>query len=182
MRIFHNRTVVQIVREVLGAHAGLGNPHLEVKVTSEYPLLEYTVQYAESDADFVRRQLERFGISLSWRHAVKSHTLLLSDEASALPAVAGDVRPYYGVSGYDRGNEDYFRLWSQAQRITTGAVRLTEYNFKMPNAAQDVDKLGDAAHPQGDVESYNWPGNCLDQNEGRGVVNRRLDAERGQGQ
>ena len=180
MRIFHNKTVIDIVEEVLGAYADLGNPHLEVRVTGEYPVLEYTVQYGESDADFIRRQLERFGITWSWRHEAGSHMLLLSDVASTLPEVPGSSRPYYGVKGYHRAGEEHFRLWSSAQRISTGAVRLTEYNFKTPTAAQEVDKLGDASHVQGDVESYDWPGDYLDQGEGRGVVNRRLDAERGQ--
>lgn len=180
MRIFHNKTVIQIVEDVLSAYSGLGNPHLDVQVTEDYPVLEYTVQYGESDADFVRRQLERSGITWGWRHETGSHTLLLTDAVFCLPAVPGGSRPYHSVDGYHRSDEEHFRLWSSALRITTGAVRLTEYNFKMPNAAQEVDKLGAACHTRGDVESYDWPGDYLDQSEGRGVVNRRLDAEQGQ--
>lgn len=179
-RIFHNKTVIQIVEEVLSAYAGLGNPHLDVQVMDEYPVLEYTVQCGESDANFVRRQLERASITWSWRHGVGSHTLLLSDAEFSLPTVPGNSRPYYGVDGYHRGDDEHFRLWSSTRRITTGAVRLTEYNFKTPNAAQEVDQTGDADHMQGNVESYDWPGDYLDQGDGRGVVNRRLEVERGQ--
>lgn len=180
MRIFHNKTVIQIAEEVLGDYADLGNPHLDVQVCDEYPVLEYTVQYGETDAGFVRRQLERHGITWSWRHEAGSHTLLLSDAAFTLPAVPGGARPYYGVDGYHRHEEEHFRAWSSARRITTGAVRLTEYNFKTPNAAQEVDHLGTADHSRGDVESYDWPGDYLDHGAGQGVVRRRLDTERGQ--
>lgn len=180
MRIFHNKTVIQIVEEVLSAYSDLGSPHLDVQVTDDYPALEYTVQYGESDADFVRRQLERAGITWSWRHDAGSHTLLLSDAEFSLPAVPGGSRPYYGTDGYHQADEEHFRRWSSARRITTGTVRLTEYNFKMPKAAQEVDQAGDAGHVRGDVESYDWPGDYLDQGEGRGAVKRRLDAERGQ--
>jgi len=81
---------------------------------------------------------------------------------------------------YHRHEEEHFRHWSASERITTGAVRLTEYNFKIPTSAQEVDQLSDASHPSGDIESYDWPGDYLNQGEGRGVVSRRLEAERGQ--
>ena len=180
MRIFHNKTVIQIIEDVLSAYAGLGKPHLDVQTTGDYPVLEYTVQYGESDADFIRRQMERFGITWSWKHEAGSHTLLLTDADFSLPDVPGKSRPYFGVDGYNRQEEEHFKIWSSAQRITTGAVRLTEYNFKTPNAAQEVNQTGDASHAYGDVESYDWPGDYLDQGEGRGVVARRTDAERGQ--
>lgn len=180
MRIFHNKTVIDIVKEVLSAYVGFGSPHLESRVTGDYPILEYTVQYGESDADFVRRQLERHGISWSWQHEAGNHTLVLSDASFSLPEIPGASRPYYGVGGFHQHDEEHFSLWSSGLRITTGAVRLTEYNFKIPMAAQEVGHMGDATHPGGDIESYDWPGDYLKQSEGQGVVNTRVEAERGQ--
>lgn len=179
MRIFHDKTVVQIVEEVLRNYADFGYPHLDVKLTGDYPTLEYAVQYGEADADFVRRQMERHGISWSWTHMAGSHTMVLTDAEVSLPQVAGGSRPFYGVDGYHRHKEEHFSVWSAAQRITTGAVKLTEYNFKRPNAAQEAGHLGTANHPKGDVESYDWPGDYLDQGEGRGNARRRLEEERG---
>ena len=180
MRIFHDQTVIEIVEAVLNDYAGLGNPHLDVQVTADYPVLEYTVQYGESDADFVRRQLERHGISWSWRHKAGNHTLVLSDAASSLPQAPGTTRPFYRIAGFHQHDEEHFSRWSPGQRITTGAVRLTEYNFKIPTAVQEVDQAGDASHPSGDIESYDWPGDYLTQGEGTGVVTSRLEQSRGQ--
>lgn len=180
MRIFHDQTVIEIVEAVLNDYAGLGNPHLDVQVTADYPVLEYTVQYGESDADFVRRQLERHGISWSWRHNAGNHTLVLSDAAISLPQVPGTTRPFYRIAGFHQHDEEHFSRWSPGQRITTGAVRLTEYNFKIPTAVQEVDQAGDASHPSGDIESYDWPGDYLTQGEGTGVVTSRLEQSRGQ--
>ncbi|MCF6446118.1 type VI secretion system Vgr family protein [Nereida sp. MMG025] len=130
MRIFHNKTAIQIVEEVLSDYADLSTPHLDVQVSEDYPVLEYTVQYGESDADFVRRQLERHGITWSWRHETGSHTMLLTDAKIALPMIPGGSRPFYVAEGYHRHEQEHFRTWSSARRIATGAVRLTEYNFK----------------------------------------------------
>ena len=180
-RIFHNKTVVQIVEEVLADYADLGEPHLRHTLFDDYPTLEYTVQYGESDADFARRLLERFGITWSWTHADGSHTLLLTDSVDPLPEVPGGTRPFHGVEGHQMGEEEHFRVWTGGERITGGAVRLTEYNFKTPHAAQEVDRTGDASHPKGGVESFDWPGDYLDQGAGKGVVARRLEGARGQG-
>ncbi|MBM2575330.1 type VI secretion system tip protein VgrG [Jannaschia sp. Os4] len=179
MRIFHSKTVIQIVEEVLSDYADLGDPHLEVAVSDDYPVLEYTVQYGESDADFVRRQLERHGISWGWAHAAGSHTMTLVDYVDALPALPGGARPYRPVDGHHMAEGEHFRTWHGGRRITTGAVRLTEYNFKTPRAVQEVHRLGDGVHPRGDVESYDWPGDYLEQAQGRGVVARRVEEERG---
>lgn len=59
-------------------------------------------------------------------------------------------------------------------------MRLTEYNFKIPTAVQEVDQAGDASHPSGDIESYDWPGDYLTQDEGTGVVTSRLEQARRQ--
>ncbi|MGH1368584.1 MAG: type VI secretion system Vgr family protein [Maritimibacter sp.] len=178
MRIFHEKTVVQIVEEVLADYASLSSPHLEIQLTDSYPVLEYTVQYNESDADFVQRQLERFGITWSWKHSAEGHTLLLTDATYSLPEVPGGSRPYYSVDGFHQHDEEHFSRWSAKARITTGKVRLTEYNFKTPNAGMEVEQEGDAAHPNGDIESYEWPGDYTEQGEGRAVVTRRLDEQR----
>jgi type VI secretion system secreted protein VgrG len=61
---FTIKTVVQICSEIFADYASLGDPALcLLKLSEDYPVLEYTVQYRESDLDFARRQMERHGIS-----------------------------------------------------------------------------------------------------------------------
>lgn len=62
----------------------LAIPALEMQLSQDYPeVLEYTVQYRRSDLDFARRQMERAGISFHFRHAMGSHTLVLTDDVLA---------------------------------------------------------------------------------------------------
>ncbi|WP_081251767.1 contractile injection system protein, VgrG/Pvc8 family [Rhodovulum sulfidophilum] len=49
-RIFHNKTVIEILTELLSAYADAGA--LTVELANDYPELEYTVQYRESDLAF----------------------------------------------------------------------------------------------------------------------------------
>jgi type VI secretion system secreted protein VgrG len=179
-RIFHNRTVVEILTEVFAPYAHLGQPAVEMRLDHAYRPLEYTVQYRESDADFARRLMERFGISHHVRCHAGGHTVVLSDAADRLDRVPGGRRPYRGTQTSHVSDEEHFRDWRQGTRVTTGAVRLTDWNFKTPQAAMAVDRTGDAAHAEGMHEGYDWPGDHLTQGMGRTVAAVRLAAERGQ--
>ncbi len=177
-KIFHNKTVVQIVEQVLGEYASLGDPALEVKLGETYPVLEYTVQFRESDLDFVRRQLERHGISFHFRHSAGNHTMVLTDDVMSHESIG--ERPYKSYDGHHQAEGEHFWDWSPERNLTTGAIRLIDYNFKSPSAAMEVDRLGDAAYAMGQLESYEYPGDYLDQEGGRVLAKVRMKQERGQ--
>ncbi|WP_103255612.1 type VI secretion system Vgr family protein [Tabrizicola aquatica] len=175
-RIFHNRTVVQILEELLADYADAGR--LVVETESDYPKLEYTVQFRESDLDFACRMMERHGISYHFRHHDGGHDMVLTDAAAA-HATIGD-REFHPDEGHHWIEDGHFWSWQPARRITTGAIRLTDYNFKKPHARMEVDRIGDAAHPQGRIESFDWPGDYLDLDRGKVVAALRGQSERGQ--
>ncbi|WP_374427074.1 type VI secretion system Vgr family protein [Paracoccus sp. (in: a-proteobacteria)] len=176
-RIFHNRNVVQILQELLGDYAALGDPALEISLSKDHPILEYTVQYRESDLDFARRQMERAGISFHFKHAMGSHTLVLTDDVLAHEEVG--ARPFKRYDGHHQYEQEHFWDWAPERNITTGAVRLTDYNFKKPTQAMEVDRLGDARHAQGQIESFDYPGDYLAQDVGKLVAGLRTEQERG---
>ncbi|MFM2389924.1 MAG: hypothetical protein RLZZ437_1479 [Pseudomonadota bacterium] len=179
-RIFHNMTVVDIIRKVLSSYSGLGSPALDVKLSGSYPVLEYTVQYRESDMDFVIRLMERFGISYHFVHQVGSHAMTLHDDAFDLPALSDGPREFHPVRLVDAGSAEHFWEWRAERRLTTGAVRLKDYNFKSPNARMEVFRAGNARYAHGDIESFDFPGDYLDEGAGRGVVAKRVQQESGQ--
>ncbi len=179
-RIFHTQTAPEIIETVLGAYARLGRPHLELRLGRTYPELEYTVQYRESDMAFACRLMERFGISYHFIHKQGNHTAVLTDSIEKHDNVPGGSRPYKGVDGHHQADEEHFWEWHPERNLVTGAVRLIDYNFKTPTAAMEVDQMGDAAYAEGQHEAYDYPGDYLDQGEGRGVANLRTLQERGQ--
>ena len=179
-RIFHNMTVVQIIEKLLQPYATLGDPALQTKLVEDYPVLEYTVQHRESDMDFAHRLMERFGISYHFQHKAGSHTLVLTDSLDHHDAVAGGDRVYKPYDGHHNTDAEHFWGWFPERRLTTGAVRLTDYNFKTPHAAMEVDRVGEAQYEQGQIESYDYPGDYLAQGQGKDVVGLRTRQERGQ--
>ena len=176
-RIFHNKTVIEILQELLSDYAGLSDPALEISLSKDYPSLEYTVQYRESDLDFARRQMERHGISFHFKHAMGSHTLVLTDDVLAHEEIGS--RPFKRYDGHHQYEQEHFWDWAPERNITTGAIRLTDYNFKKPTAAMEADRLGDARHAQGQIESFDYPGDYLAQDVGKLVAGLRTEQERG---
>ncbi|TWI33878.1 type VI secretion system Vgr family protein [Paracoccus sulfuroxidans] len=176
-RIFHNKTVVEIVREVLADYSSLGDPAFEIELSNEYPVLEYTVQYRESDLDFLRRQLERHGISFYFRHAMGSHTLVMTDDVLAHDSIG--ERPFKSYDGHHQSEQEHFWEWAPERNLTTGAIRLTDYDFKRPPQAMEVVQTGDAAYAQGQIESFDYPGGYTQQADGKMLGRLRTDQERG---
>ncbi|WP_421687328.1 type VI secretion system Vgr family protein [Tritonibacter scottomollicae] len=177
LRIFHNKTVVEILQDLLSDYAHLGNPHLEIALSDDYPELEYTVQYRESDLDFARRLMERFGISFHFRHGQGTHALVLSDDALSHEAVG--PRPYYGISQNKGAKGEHFWTWGPERRLTAGSARLTDYNFKTPMAAMEAERIRDAQYAEGHLEVYDYPGDYRELGRGKTVAQLRSDEERG---
>lgn len=169
-KIFHNLTVDQIVTQVLSDYAGLGAPHFELRLNDDYPVLEYTVQYNESDAAFCQRLMERFGITWSWEHSDGNHVLVATDSTMSHDEIPMAARPFYGIERLHLAEEEHFYDWEAGARMTTGAIRLTEYNFKTPTATQEVDAASASAYAYGQVESFEWPGDYLEQSVDRKSV------------
>ncbi|SEW42171.1 type VI secretion system secreted protein VgrG [Cognatiyoonia koreensis] len=178
-RIFHNKTVVQIIEELLADYSGLGKPHLDVSLVNSYPELEYTVQYRESDFNFACRLMEKFGISYHFRHVAGNHRLVLTDGVEDHPYVVGTTREYKAHDGNPQAGSEHFWEWHPERNMTTGAVRMIDYNFKTPLAAMEVERIGDAAFANGQLESFEYPGDYLDQAFGKTLAALRTNQERG---
>ena len=180
-RIFHELTVIEIIEQVLSDYSGLGTPHLQTKVKKSYETLEYTVQYRESDMDFCIRLMERFGISYHFTHDSGSHTMVLTDSVDDHPKIAGGKRKFMGTKSDHSVDEEHFWTWSPARSLQTGTIRLKDFNFKKPSASMEVEQFGDAEHQQGDIESYDYPGDYLVEGVGKTVAQMRLDQEQALG-
>lgn len=180
-QIYHNKTVVEILDELFAPYSGLGKPAVEKRLTCSFPTLEYTVQYRESDLDFATRLMERFGISYHFRHDDGSHSLVLTDTVISHDNLPGGSRDFMmATNGSQSRDAEHFWEMRPSQRLTTGKIRLTDYNFKSPNAAMETDRDGADPYAEGSIESYDYPGDYLAQGPGKDVARLRVEQERGQ--
>ena len=86
-RIFSNKTPIEIIKEVFtDPKFGSSNFDFDAsQVLGDYPTLEYTVQYQETDLNFVLRLMEEYGIYYYFEFASgtgaspSDHKLVLDD-------------------------------------------------------------------------------------------------------
>lgn len=173
-RIFHEMTAVQIIEQVLSEYGSAGG--FKTQVSGEMPVLEYTVQYRESDFAFVSRMMERFGITYHFTHSDGAHEMVLTDAIEPHGTVG--MKPFKPYDGHHQEDIEHFWDWTPARRMTTGMIRLTDYNFKTPLAAMEVEHEGDAAYEHGHIESFDYPGDYLEQDRGNKVALLRTEQER----
>lgn len=175
MRIFQGKTVPEIVKEVLNEY----QVKVDDKLTENFRIWDYSVQYQESSLDFISRLLEQEGIAWHFRHSEESHTLVLTDAGSQYQPFEGyETIPYHQTSSGGSTTEEGISQWSMENRVTPGLYSLDDYDFRKPNAWLFQARQNSAAPQPGTVDVYDWPVRYVDHNQGEAYA--RVNQERWQ--
>lgn len=173
-RIWHEKTALDIIKEVLGER----QIDYRVATTRNFPKLEYSVQYRETDFAFVSRLMEQHGIYYFFEHSDGGHTMALGDSPSSHKPVPGHASMRFATKTAGLHDRRQRLLdWSSQRRFRTGKVELRDYNFKQPNADMKGDASGSAKYTKSNMEYYDYPGKYDKQSDGKDYANVRLDAE-----
>nr|WP_229417064.1 type VI secretion system Vgr family protein [Massilia eburnea] len=140
-RVFRNKNEVEIVQVILDEWMQT-NPIIgacfryemdESFKSDSYPQREFTMQYNESDATFIRRLLKRRGIAWYFRADKSnwpSHTMVLFNNADTLPPnAAGIVRYHRDAATEER---DSITSWCAVRTLQPGRVSRFSWNYKNP--------------------------------------------------
>ncbi|SUZ32329.1 Actin cross-linking toxin VgrG1 [Roseibaca ekhonensis] len=173
-RIFHEQTPLQILEAIFAEY---GFPH-DSLLQGSYPVLEYTVQYDETDLAFATRLMAHYGINYCFRYEGGTHRVVLFDEVDSLPEVPGTTRPIRATDRQYRDQLEHLHSWRVGRKVTTGRVALTDYNFTAPRSAMLAEQADSAGHPFDDIESFQFPGRYPDQGAGRSLAQLRLNQAR----
>ncbi|RQR30922.1 type VI secretion system tip protein VgrG [Burkholderia sp. Bp9143] len=173
-RIFQNRTVPDIVQEVLAPY---GFP-IENKLAESYVPRQYCVQYNETDTAFVSRLMEFEGIYFYFRHAADSHTLVLCDAMSSHVALPGyETIPYIAPDRTAIADEEHIDGWLPAQEVSVGKHQTTDYDYTKPRADLSSQKIDPRGHDHDSFASFEWPGGYRDDAPGAHYSRVRLEEQ-----
>jgi type VI secretion system secreted protein VgrG len=157
-RIFQEKNTAAIVRAVLasaGVYRGPGELVIDGALDAMAPR-EYTVQYQESDLDFIRRLLEDDGIPFYFKH---------DGEAGETFVLAGDEHAWAKVATLDGGaihametgtltaSTEGFQWFDERHALRPSSVTLRDFDFTRPRAKLDMT----ARHGQGSRALYEYP-------------------------
>ncbi|MBV7539263.1 type VI secretion system tip protein VgrG [Duganella sp. sic0402] len=137
-RVFRNMNEMEIVQRILNEWRqkspllGTCFNHEVDEAFSQrsYPKREFTMQYNESDAAFIRRLLKRRGICWYIRAADAGHTLVLFNSADSLRQnAAGTIRYHRDNATEER---DTITAWSAVRSLQPGTVTRHSWDYMNP--------------------------------------------------
>jgi type VI secretion system secreted protein VgrG len=173
-RIFQNLTYPDIIRQVLQDH-GLGNVQFKLLKT-DYPVVEYCVQYRESALAFVSRLMEHVGIFFFHEHAENQHTLVITD-ANEFTGYLPERRLRLALT--DRHGE--VKTASTDTVFRPGAWSLSDYDFEGPTKfMKQLTQTGLSVALMPQHERFDFPGGYTDQAVGAWLTTLRMQEEEAQ--
>lgn len=131
-RIFQQKTVREIVDEVLQDASLSSGTEYRFDLSGSYEPREYCVQYRETDLNFISRLLEHEGICYYFEHDDEREVLVMTDDRTKHPAVVdGELIYNEGAGMVTRGVEFVNELVCR-ERVVTGKVSEVDYNWRTP--------------------------------------------------
>ena len=172
-RIFQNKSVPEIVETVFN---DLGFTDYEFRLAGNYPVREYSVQYCESDFNFVSRLMEEEGIFYFFKHEDGKHTLKLADHSGAYEDLA-EKEVSYQAPESGPAPEGSVIEWARRVSFASGKWTHTDYNFEQPTTNLRESASSNISPEMDRYEIYDYPGGYTSNARGRELVEIRLESE-----
>lgn len=151
-RIFSEMSVADIVKAVLDEH-GISPDTCDGMTT----VLEYCVQWEESDYAFICRLMERHGAYFYHAHengAIKLHIVQAGHSHPSMPWM--EPVPVREPGGARRGMIEFFDEFGQEGRIRPDTDTNQDYNFQTPRASLEGTKTIAPAYDTAKLEIYRY--------------------------
>jgi uncharacterized protein involved in type VI secretion and phage assembly len=176
-RIFQNKSVPEIVSEVIN-EAGITSDHLDKKLLrGSYPQREYCVQYRESDYNFLARLMEEEGIYFYFDHQSNTrsqtghHTLVMVDAPSCHKAINGKAEVLFHEITHETLKEETVFEYHFGNQIRPNNVTLRDFNYQKPDLSLQSNMHGKATN----LELYDYPGEFQEKSEGDRLARSRFE-------
>jgi type VI secretion system secreted protein VgrG len=159
-RIYQEKSVKDIIKAVFAEYSGNVD---DSKLEATYRTRPYTVQYRETDFEFVARLMEEEGIYYYFKHTATQHTLVLCDGPGAHPAIAGGALMWAAVQTERQSRTDVVRVWSQSNNLTSLKYTHTDYAAEATTTSLLAEATRTADYPAAsDFEVFDYPGGYED--------------------
>ncbi|HQT63969.1 MAG TPA: type VI secretion system tip protein TssI/VgrG [Acidocella sp.] len=173
-RIFQDMTYPDIIRQVLQE---FGITHVNFKLfKTDYPSVEYCVQYRESALAFISRLMEFSGIYFYHDHGDNTHTLIITDSNR----LTGFMTPQTLKLAHNNRVGDIETMAVETV-FRPGVWSLSDYDFQGPTKLMrqtTQNNNGDALMMQ--LERFEFPGGYTDQSVGAWLTLLRMEEEEAQ--
>jgi type VI secretion system secreted protein VgrG len=178
-RVFQDKTVLEILDEVFADYGS--STRLDKRTSATYASRPYTVQYRETDFDFVSRLMEEEGIYYFFKYESGQHTMVLCDSAKAHQPMKGD--PLEFAAKLKDGDDLAFRNnfithWWRAHTLRSVSYAHTDFAAEAPATDLFATKDWEAPYTPKDFEVFDYPGGQDDHVMGTNTGTKKKEGER----
>ncbi len=129
--VYQKMKIDKLIEEVL-SDAGLKGSSLKLELKSQYSEQEYTVQYKETNFNFLNRKLEHYGIFYYFDHSGDSDVIVFTDTNSNLPVIHPSENVDFNENKDVFGDSETVLNFGCCEKVVTGTVQLKDYNYMFP--------------------------------------------------
>ncbi|WP_206615126.1 type VI secretion system Vgr family protein [Mesobaculum littorinae] len=153
-RIWLDKSAVEIA-EILCSEHGIARP-VTTGVIDPVPKQHYSVQWNETDLDYLTRRLQEDGLWFFWHHEEGAHTLHIAAHPSGyLAAIEDDGNVRFAHGSTDRNHIGRFET---TYRYIPGRHAGRDWNFETPGSVPEAATPGLVQLPKnGGYELYEYP-------------------------
>ncbi len=127
--IYQEMNISDIIQTVLSRD---GSIEYKIELKGNYPVMEFVVQYRETDFNFLNRRMEHYGIYYYFEHSGGKDMLCITDDNSKLPDLELSENLGYNENQDPFGSEESILDLSSHEKVVTGTVQLKDYNYLFP--------------------------------------------------
>ncbi len=174
-RIFQEQSALDVIKLIFGDR---GFSDFQDKTSSNFLAREFLVQYRETDYEFICRLMEEEGMYFYFTHDNSKETLVIADGAGSHSALtsAANIEFHFREKEYKR-EMDHIYEWKSSERVNTGKVSLTDYDFTKPTTSLNTNTtIAKGQHNHKDIEVYDYPGIHVTADDGKTRTRIRAEA------
>jgi type VI secretion system secreted protein VgrG len=174
-KIFQNKTVPDIISEVLGKYGYA----MEKRLSGHYRTWDYCVQYRESDFAYVSRLMEMEGIYYFNTHSSGNHTLVLADDivGSHTPLPGGETIKFYPPDIAVGADVERIYQWELHEEINPSKHFNDDYDFTRPKTDLSNMRKNPPGHAHDMYENYAYPGGFTQFPDGENYAKVRMEQQ-----
>ncbi|MCX8255553.1 MAG: type VI secretion system tip protein TssI/VgrG, partial [Beijerinckiaceae bacterium] len=168
-RKFQNLASQAIVEQLCKEH---GISDLDLRVTGSPAAQEYSVQWNETDLDYMLRRMQQDGLFYWFEHQQGKHTLVVADHVSGYrDSSEPQVRYSLGSAA-----QDHISAWRRSFAFTSGKRSGRDWNFLTMSAPEGDQTSFDIVPGSAATERYEFPGLFSDSTSAEQAMKYRIQA------
>ena len=145
--VYQELNIEELITKVMQDAGYANNTDFLFDLNDTYPVMEYVVQYKETDFDFINRRLEHFGIYYYFDHKDGTDKVIFIDSNEKIPAIEQEEEILYNANHAKLTSKEVISELSYQQKVVTGLVKLNDYNYRYPGNSLLVENQIDGEAP-----------------------------------